>query len=83
MSSEAMKMFAKSFTQQESIPEEGIARAVEIMRSGRLHRYNVGPGEESEVSLLEREYADWQAVSIALPVLLVVMRFLWPCVWLG
>jgi len=60
MSSEAMKMFAKSFTQQESIPEEGIARAVEIMRSGRLHRYNVGPGEESEVSLLEREYADWQ-----------------------
>ncbi len=60
MSSIAMKMFSKSFTQQESIPEDGIARAIEIMRTGRLHRYNVEPGEESEVSLLEREYADWQ-----------------------
>lgn len=55
-----MKMFAKSFTQQESIPPEGIARAVEIMQTGRLHRYNVEAGEDSEVSLLEREYADWQ-----------------------
>ena len=55
-----MKIFAKSFTQQESIPEEGIARAVEIMRSGRLHRYNVEVGEQSEVSQLESEYAKWQ-----------------------
>ncbi len=31
-----MKRFTKSFTQQEPIPEAGIARAVEIMRSGRL-----------------------------------------------
>jgi dTDP-4-amino-4,6-dideoxygalactose transaminase len=55
-----MKSFEKTFTQQESIPEDGIARAVEIMRTGRLHRYNLAEGEESEVSLLEKEYAEWQ-----------------------
>ncbi|MGB1963771.1 MAG: DegT/DnrJ/EryC1/StrS family aminotransferase [Candidatus Puniceispirillales bacterium] len=55
-----MKSFEKPFTQQESIPEDGIARAVEIMRTGRLHRYNLAEGEVSEVSLLEKEYADWQ-----------------------
>lgn len=55
-----MKQFSKSFTQQEPIPEAGIARAVEVMRTGRLHRYNVEPGEESEVSALEREFAAYQ-----------------------
>ena len=49
--------FEGSFTQQEAIPEEGIAAAVEVMRSGRLHRYNLAPGEEGEVSALEREFA--------------------------
>ena len=34
-------IFTKPFTQQEGIPEAGIARAIEIMRSGRLHRYNL------------------------------------------
>ena len=57
-----MLIFDKPFTQQESIPEHGIARAVEIMRSGRLHRYNVSADETSEVSLLEREYATYQGV---------------------
>ena len=55
-----MLTFTKSFTQQEPIPEAAIVRAVEIMRSGRLHRYNVGPGEESEASALERDYAAYQ-----------------------
>ncbi len=49
--------FQGSFTQQEAIPEEGIAAAVAVMRSGRLHRYNLAPGEEGEVSALEREFA--------------------------
>jgi dTDP-4-amino-4,6-dideoxygalactose transaminase len=49
--------FEGSFTQQEAIPEEGIAAAVAVMRSGRLHRYNLAPGEEGEVSGLEREFA--------------------------
>ena len=35
-----MKHFTKSFTQQESIPEAGIQAANEVMRGGRLHRYN-------------------------------------------
>lgn len=49
--------FNKEFTRQESIPEEGIRRAVELMQSGRLHRYNTALGEASEVALLEKEYA--------------------------
>lgn len=52
-----MKAFSKPFTLQESIPEQGIQRAVEIMRSGKLHRYNTAPGETSEAALLEREFA--------------------------
>ena len=57
-----MLIFDKPLTQQEPIPENGIARAVEIMRSGRLHRYNVFADETSEVSLLESEYATYQGV---------------------
>ncbi len=52
--------FDKAFTQQEPIPEAGIERAVDILRSGRLHRYNVADGETSEVALLEKEYARFQ-----------------------
>ena len=52
--------FKKSFTQQIPIPRNGITRAIEIMESGKLHRYNVDEGEDSESSLLEKEYAAWQ-----------------------
>ena len=38
-----MKRFSKPFTQQESIPEKGIEQAIEVLRSGRLHRYNTAP----------------------------------------
>jgi dTDP-4-amino-4,6-dideoxygalactose transaminase len=51
------EVFNGSFTQQEPIPEEAITAAVEVMRSGRLHRYNTAPGETSEVALLEQEFA--------------------------
>jgi len=34
-------IFSKPFTQQEQIPDAGIDRAVEIMKTGRLHRYNL------------------------------------------
>lgn len=60
--------FRGSFTQQEPIPEEGIAAAVEVMQSGRLHRYNVLPGEESETVALERDYAAWQGTPYCLAV---------------
>jgi len=49
--------FSKSFTQQEPIPEEAIAAAVAVMRHGRLHRYNLGPGEVGETALLEQDFA--------------------------
>lgn len=58
--------FEKPFTQQEAIPDEGIARATEILQTGRLHRYNLVEGEESEASLLEREYAAYQDVDYCL-----------------
>ena len=58
--------FEKPFTQQEPIPEAGIERAVEIMRTGRLHRYNVLEGELGEVALLEQEYAAYQGVPYCL-----------------
>jgi dTDP-4-amino-4,6-dideoxygalactose transaminase len=49
--------FTGSFTQQEPIPEDGIAAALAVMRSGRLHRYNTAPGETAETVLLEQEFA--------------------------
>lgn len=61
-------MFKGNFTQQEPIPESAIAAAVEVMRSGRLHRYNVAPGEQSETALLEREFADYMGVPYCLAV---------------
>lgn len=60
--------FRGSFTQQEPIPEEGIAAAVEVMQTGRLHRYNVLPGEQSETVALERDYAAWQGAPYCLAV---------------
>lgn len=49
--------FTGSFTQQEPIPEEGIEAALAVLRHGRLHRYNVAPGEVAEAALLEEEFA--------------------------
>ncbi len=58
--------FDKSFTQQEPIPEAAIARAVEVMRTGKLHRYNTAPGESSEAELLEQEFAKSLGVEFCL-----------------
>ncbi len=52
-----MERFDGTFTQQEPIPEAGIEAALEVMRSGRLHRYNTVPGEIGEVALLEEDFA--------------------------
>lgn len=61
-----MKTFSKPFTLQEPIPEAGIDRAVEIMRSGKLHRYNTEPGEASEAAQLETEFASYLGASYCL-----------------
>ena len=50
--------FDGSFTQQNPISEEAIEAAVRVMRSGRLHRYNVAEGEAGEAALLEKEFAE-------------------------
>jgi dTDP-4-amino-4,6-dideoxygalactose transaminase len=63
-----MKRFNKSFTQQEAIPQVGIDAAVEVLQSGRLHRYNTAPGELGETARLEQEYAAFQGASYALAV---------------
>ncbi len=64
--SEMTNRFQKSFTQQEPIPESAIERACEILRTGRLHRYNTAPGEVSEAARLENEYASWQGARYCL-----------------
>ncbi len=61
-----MKVFKKTFTQQEPIPAEGIAAAIEVMSSGRLHRYNTQPGEKSETDLLELEFAEYLGIPYCL-----------------
>jgi len=55
-----MKNFSKPFTQQEAMGEEVIERAVEILKTGRIHRYNTLECEVAEASLLETEYAAYQ-----------------------
>lgn len=62
------EVFTGNFTQQEPIPEEAIEAAVAVMRSGRLHRYNVAAGEAGEVALLEREFAAMTGAKYALAV---------------
>jgi len=57
-----MYKFTKSFTQQEPIPQEGIDLAVEIMQTGRLHRYNVLEGEKSLTDLLEIDFAKYMGI---------------------
>jgi len=56
----AIKAFTRPFTQQEPINQEAIDAATEVLKSGRLHRYNTFENELSEVSLLEQEYAAYQ-----------------------
>lgn len=63
-----MEQFSKSFTQQEAIPQDGIDKALEVLRSGRLHRYNSQVNEISETAQLENEYAAYQGARYCLAV---------------
>ncbi|MEP1207253.1 MAG: DegT/DnrJ/EryC1/StrS aminotransferase family protein [Rhizobiaceae bacterium] len=58
--------FNKPFTQQEAIDEATIARVTDILRGGRLHRYNTLDGEISEAAQLEKEYAAYQQAQYCL-----------------
>ena len=58
--------FSKPFTQQEPIAEDAVQRAVRVLQSGRLHRYNTFGDEIGEVAALEKEYAAYQGVDYCL-----------------
>jgi len=62
------EIFTGSFTQQEPIPEAAIGAAEAVLRSGRLHRYNLAGGEAGEVSLLEEEFAAFTGARYCLAV---------------
>lgn len=61
-----MTPFRGNFTQQEAIPDAAVAAAVDVMRGGRLHRYNTKGDEPSIVSNLERAFADYQGAKYCL-----------------
>lgn len=63
-----MRRFKGSFTQQEALSQDAIAAAVRVLESGRLHRYNLAPGETGEVARLEAEFRDWQETVYCLAV---------------
>lgn len=54
-----MKTFHKDFTLQEPIPQEGIERALEVLQTGRLHRYNTLAGEKGYAAELEEAFAGY------------------------
>ncbi len=68
MSARDEEVFHGNFTQQEPIPEEAIAAALEVLNHGRLHRYNVAEGELSQTALLEQEFAAAMGAKYALAV---------------
>ena len=48
------RIFTKDFTRQEPICEEGIVKALDILKTGKLHRYNIDRGEKSEADSFGR-----------------------------
>lgn len=62
----SLEPFRGVFTQQEAIPDDAIAAAVDVMRTGRLHRYNTVGDELGAASELERAFADYQGTRFCL-----------------
>lgn len=58
----------RDLTEPEPIPEAGITRAVELMRSGRLFRYGEGGADQLDVALLEAEFASFVGRSFCIAV---------------
>ena len=63
-----MKRLRRDLSEAAPIPEDGVQRAVEIMRGGRLTRYGEFGGSGSEVAALERDFADYMGSRYALAV---------------
>jgi len=62
------EVFTGNFTQQEPIPEAGVTAALDVLRHGRLHRYNTAPGELGEAALLEQDFAAFTGAKYCLAV---------------
>ena len=63
-----MEVFKGNFTQQEPLPQDAIDAAVNVLNTGRLHRYNLKEGDAGEVSSLELEFAKSIGVDFCLAV---------------
>ena len=61
-----MQPFTGSFTQQEPIADDAVAAAVDVLKSGRLHRYNTVADELGPVAELEKAYAAYQGAKYCL-----------------
>ncbi|MES0811507.1 aminotransferase class I/II-fold pyridoxal phosphate-dependent enzyme [Roseibium sp. SCPC15] len=61
-----MEPFRGVFTQQEAIPEQAVDAAIEVLRSGRLHRYNTLGEELGAASELEQVFARYQGAKYCL-----------------
>ncbi len=62
------EIFSGNFTQQTPLPEAAEVAALAVLRSGRLHRYNLAPGEVGEVGLLEQAFAAYTGARYCLAV---------------
>ncbi len=62
------RAFERDLSAPEPIPEEGIARAEELMRKGLLFRYGEDRSGELEVAKLEAEFAAYLGVRYAVAV---------------
>jgi len=60
------KIFTKDFTKQEPICDEGIEKALDVLRKGKLHRYNIDSGEKGDATLLEEEFAAYMGKKFCL-----------------
>ena len=49
----------KNIKMPDPVPREGIDEVIKTMESGKLFSYNVASKEESQVSLVEKEFADF------------------------
>ncbi len=63
---DSLTAFSGDFTQQEALPDNAIHAVTDVLRTGRLHRYNPVPESQSVVSRLEAAYAQWQGQNYCL-----------------
>ena len=53
------QVVTKNIKTPDPITEEGIQNSVDIMKTGRLYRYNCDSAETSEVAKCEKELAEY------------------------